>query len=129
MWRKSSLTYEIQSFWSDGAKPKFERSDMMFDERMTRRDAIKRAAYITPVILTFLAAPAFASGGSGSDDRKDEAKYDGRYDGNYNGNYDGKYDGKYDGSEAGGNYQIFGGKGKRGQRWLWDEMNARREKK
>jgi hypothetical protein len=37
----------------------------MFEERLTRREVIKRAAYITPVILTVLAAPSFASGGSG----------------------------------------------------------------
>jgi hypothetical protein len=41
----------------------------MSEERITRREVIKRAAYITPVILTFLAAPSFASGGSGSDER------------------------------------------------------------
>jgi hypothetical protein len=41
----------------------------MFEERITRRDALKKAAYITPVILTFLAAPSFASGGSGRDER------------------------------------------------------------
>ena len=41
----------------------------MFEERMTRRDALKKAAYITPVILTFLAAPSFASGGSGTSER------------------------------------------------------------
>jgi hypothetical protein len=45
----------------------------MSEERITRRDVIKRAAYITPVILTFLAAPSFASGGSGRDER-DERK-------------------------------------------------------
>lgn len=37
----------------------------MFEERLTRREVIKKAAYITPVILTVLAAPSFASGGSG----------------------------------------------------------------
>ena len=37
----------------------------MSKERITRRDAIKKAAYITPVILTVLAAPSFASAGSG----------------------------------------------------------------
>jgi hypothetical protein len=41
----------------------------MFEERITRRDVLKKAAYITPVILTFLAAPSFASGGSGRDER------------------------------------------------------------
>jgi hypothetical protein len=58
----------------------------MSEERITRRNVIKKAAYITPVILTFLAAPSFASGGSGRDDR----------------------------SEAAGSEEIFGGNGKRG---------------
>jgi hypothetical protein len=120
MWRKFSLTYEVQSFWSKKAKAKLERSDVMSDERITRRDAIKRAVYMTPVILTFLAAPAFASGGSGRDETSDG--------GNYSGGYDGNYDGKYEGGEAGGS-EIFGGNGKRGQRWLWNERNARREAK
>jgi len=34
-------------------------------EQITRRDAIKRAIYIAPVILTLTAVPAFASNGSG----------------------------------------------------------------
>ena len=50
----------------------------MFEERMTRRDALKKAAYITPVILTFLAAPSFASGGSGRDERHEEDERDGK---------------------------------------------------
>ena len=82
----------------------------MSDERITRRDVIKRAAYMTPVILTFLAAPAFASGGSGRDEREDEPKYPQ--------SHDGKYEGKYE-----------GGNGKRGQRWLWNERNARHKRK
>jgi hypothetical protein len=41
----------------------------MFEEHITRRDLIKKAAYMTPVILTLLAAPSFASGGSGRDQR------------------------------------------------------------
>jgi hypothetical protein len=41
----------------------------MSEERMTRRDVIKKVAYITPVILTLMAAPSFASGGSGNDQR------------------------------------------------------------
>jgi hypothetical protein len=43
----------------------------MSEERITRREIIKKAAYITPVILTLLAAPSFASGGSGRDERDD----------------------------------------------------------
>jgi len=34
-------------------------------EQITRREAIKRAIYIAPVILTLTAVPAFASNGSG----------------------------------------------------------------
>jgi hypothetical protein len=37
----------------------------MSEKRITRREAIKRAAYTTPVILTVLAAPSFAAAGSG----------------------------------------------------------------
>ena len=37
----------------------------MFEERMTRRDIIKKAAYITPIILTMSANFSFASAGSG----------------------------------------------------------------
>jgi len=44
----------------------------MLEERITRRDILKKAAYITPVILTFLAVPSFASGGSGRDERHEE---------------------------------------------------------
>jgi hypothetical protein len=43
----------------------------MSEERITRREIIKKTAYITPVILTLLAAPSFASGGSGRDERKE----------------------------------------------------------
>jgi hypothetical protein len=81
----------------------------MFEERITRRDALKKAAYITPVILTFLAAPSFASGGSGRDERYEE---DERHAEN-------ERDEKRD-----------GGNGKRGRRWLWDhERDQRRERK
>jgi hypothetical protein len=34
-------------------------------EKITRREIIKKAAYIAPVILTLAAVPAFAKGGSG----------------------------------------------------------------
>jgi hypothetical protein len=34
-------------------------------DKITRREVIKRAAYIAPVILTLTAVPAFAGGGSG----------------------------------------------------------------
>jgi hypothetical protein len=74
----------------------------MFEERITRRDVLKKAAYITPVILTFLAAPSFASGGSGRNER----------------------DERDEGDERGG------GNGKKGRRWLWDyERDERHERK
>jgi hypothetical protein len=38
----------------------------MSEERISRRDAVKRAAYITPVIITMVANLSFASSGSGS---------------------------------------------------------------
>ena len=37
----------------------------MSEERTTRRDIIKKAAYITPIILTMSANFSFASAGSG----------------------------------------------------------------
>jgi hypothetical protein len=80
---------------------------MMVEERITRRDALKKAAYMTPVILTFLAAPSFASGGSGRDETHEEYERD---------------DERGDGRD--------GGNGKRGHRWLWDhERDKRRERK
>jgi hypothetical protein len=43
----------------------------MAEERITRRDAIKKAAYTAPLILTMLVEPSFAAAGSGNDrDRK-----------------------------------------------------------
>ena len=89
----------------------------MFEERITRRDALKKAAYMTPVILTFLAAPSFASGGSGRDEREEGHQEYIRY-------------------ESGGKDQEYepdlrgGGNGKRGFRWLWDhERDERRRRK
>ena len=38
-------------------------------EKITRREVIKRAAYMAPVILTLSAVPAFAKGGSGGEDK------------------------------------------------------------
>jgi hypothetical protein len=34
-------------------------------KKISRREIIKRAAYVAPAILTLAAVPAFASGGSG----------------------------------------------------------------
>lgn len=39
----------------------------MSEERISRRDAVKRAAYITPVIISMVATLSFASSGSGRD--------------------------------------------------------------
>jgi hypothetical protein len=74
----------------------------MSEERINRRDVIKKAAYITPVILTLLAAPFFASGGSGRDERDERDERD----------------------------KKGGGNGKKGRRWLWDyERDERHERK
>lgn len=82
----------------------------MFEERMTRRDALKKAAYITPVVLTFLAAPSFASGGSGTSERNETLE-------------------RYDGDGKGGKDDKGGGNGKRGNRWAWDFDQRRQRKK
>jgi hypothetical protein len=37
----------------------------MPDEQGSRRDVLKKAAYITPAVLTLKAIPSFASNGSG----------------------------------------------------------------
>jgi hypothetical protein len=71
----------------------------MSEKRITRRNVIKKAAYITPVILTFLAAPSFASGGSGRDQR-DESDWS-----DYN-------DRKNDSYRRQGSYRF--------KRWRWD---------
>ena len=41
-------------------------------EQITRREIIKRAAYVLPVVLTFRAAPAFARGDSGKDNEDNQ---------------------------------------------------------
>jgi hypothetical protein len=44
-------------------------------EKITRREVMKRAAYIAPAILTLTAMPAFAQGGSGyQHDSKDKSE-------------------------------------------------------
>ena len=48
----------------------------MSGERITRRDIIKRAAYLTPIILTMPTNFSFASGGSDLKDDKKEDKKD-----------------------------------------------------
>lgn len=43
--------------------------EVIMSEKITRREVIKRAAYMAPVILTLSAVPAFAKGGSGGEDK------------------------------------------------------------
>jgi hypothetical protein len=61
-------TAEEATPWLD-TETNLQRRLPMSEERINRRDVIKKAAYMAPVILTFLAAPSFASGGSGSNER------------------------------------------------------------
>ncbi len=42
----------------------------MDEQTPTRRDVLKTALYVTPIILTLVAAPSFAQAGSGSTKRK-----------------------------------------------------------
>jgi hypothetical protein len=42
--------------------------------KLTRREALEKAAYVSPLILTFAAMPSFASAGSGDKADKDKDK-------------------------------------------------------
>lgn len=42
----------------------------MAEQTPTRREVLKTALYVTPVILTLAAAPSFAQAGSGSSTRR-----------------------------------------------------------
>lgn len=42
----------------------------MDEQTPTRREVLKTALYVTPVILTLAAAPSFAQAGSGSNTRR-----------------------------------------------------------
>jgi hypothetical protein len=44
----------------------------MPNEQASRRDVLKKAAYVTPVILTLQAIPSFASSGSGQAEFKEK---------------------------------------------------------
>jgi hypothetical protein len=44
----------------------------MTDEQSSRREVLKKAAYVTPAILTLKAIPSFASNGSGLTDAEQE---------------------------------------------------------
>jgi len=50
------------------------------EERLTRREVLKKAAYVTPVILTVQANFSFASAGSGdyTDEKTKSVEYLGR---------------------------------------------------
>ena len=52
----------------------------MSDERITRREVLKKAAYVTPMILTMKANFAFASAGSGDYSGVRPVEYLGRGD-------------------------------------------------
>jgi hypothetical protein len=80
----------------------------MFKERITRRDVIKNAAYITPVILTLLAAPSFASGGSGRDERDDIDEGDEKTERSRRKKHRWNW-----------NYQRDEISGRKGRHWLW----------
>jgi hypothetical protein len=43
----------------------------MSQDRISRRDALKKTAYMTPIIITVLANPSFASSGSGQENPTD----------------------------------------------------------
>ena len=44
----------------------------MTDEQSSRREVLKKAAYVAPAILTLTAVPSFASNGSGLAEREGE---------------------------------------------------------
>jgi hypothetical protein len=46
----------------------------MTESQSTRREILKKAAYMTPAILTLAAVPSFVSAGSGKDEPKPPKK-------------------------------------------------------
>ena len=46
----------------------------MTDEQSSRRDVLKKAAYVAPALLTLSAIPSFASNGSGLTEQAGEAR-------------------------------------------------------
>ena len=44
-----------------------KKSEAVLDTQTSRRDLLKKAAYVTPAVLTLAAIPAFAGKGSGSE--------------------------------------------------------------
>jgi hypothetical protein len=47
----------------------------MTDEQTSKRELLKKAAYIAPAILTLKALPSFASNGSGLTEQEREGKF------------------------------------------------------
>ena len=46
----------------------------MTDEQSSRREVLKKAAYVAPAILTLTVVPSFASNGSGTIEEKEKDK-------------------------------------------------------
>jgi hypothetical protein len=44
------------------------------DADLSRREAVKRLAYVAPVVLTLSATPSFVSAGSAKEDKEKEEK-------------------------------------------------------
>ena len=51
----------------------------MVGKKITRREVIKKAVYVTPVILTLAAKPSFARTGSGVPSQKNGKSSKGKY--------------------------------------------------
>ena len=54
----------------------------MTDEQTSKRELLKKAAYIAPAILTLKAVPSFASNGSGLTEQEREGKFKEKEKGN-----------------------------------------------
>jgi hypothetical protein len=52
------------------SKTLLSNKEVTMSEKITRREVIKRTAYLAPAILTLSAVPAFAKGGSGGRSNK-----------------------------------------------------------
>jgi hypothetical protein len=46
----------------------------MFEKQTTRREVMKKAAYVAPAILTLAALPSFAAKGSGEEKKPKKSK-------------------------------------------------------
>jgi len=47
----------------------------MSEDRISRRDVLKKTAYMTPIIITLLAKPSLASSGSGQENPSDSRSH------------------------------------------------------